>query len=704
MKRFVMPLLLLLVLPVLLYAREFKVVTFTTENAGKVQFDHDVHLKKLGSSCTACHNAIFHVARKNPRVTMAEMGEGKSCGACHNKTKAFALSECVRCHAVGEVPIEIPSFGAVVFSHSFHLGMYSCGECHTRLFKPGPGNPHVTMAQMEKGAACGACHEGSTAFTVKENCTKCHGVRDISFAADATFSHKFHLEMYKCGECHSKVFVAGPKSKRYAMAEMEKGRSCGACHDGNTGFSVKGDCGKCHKGVKEITFKATDAVFSHKFHIGMYACGDCHSGIFIGGAGAKRYTMADMARGKSCGACHDGNSAFTVAGSCDKCHKSTRDITFDLQNAGRVIFGHNFHQGMFKCDDCHNKVFTTGSQSRRYTMAEMEKGQSCGACHDGKTAFSVTNCGKCHPVKEITLTDDARFSHTKHLEMYKCGDCHNKLFTAGPDNKRRTMAQMEKGESCGACHDGSSGFSVKGECDKCHKTTIEVTFKVRETGVTRFSHTLHTGMYKCGDCHNAIFTGGAGAKRFRMSDMEKGNSCGACHDGKTAFTVKENCDKCHPTKEVQFKESGALFSHKFHTGMYRCNECHDKIFIPGPGSKRFTMPDMEKGRSCGACHDDKTAFPVSGSCDKCHKVTKAVKYEVPGTAGNVIFSHKLHVGKGYTCVDCHNKLITAGVARRPEKMKAMEEGKSCGACHGFSMAFSVKDQANCDRCHNRRPF
>jgi c(7)-type cytochrome triheme protein len=696
-------LLLLPVLPALLYAREFKVITYSTENAGKVRFDHEIHLKKLGNNCTVCHNSIFGISGMNPRVTMSKMREGKSCGACHNKTRAFDLSECTRCHAVRKVPIEVPRFGSVGFDHNFHLGMFGCGECHNKLFKPGPGNPRVTMSQMEKGAACGACHDGSSAFTVKDNCTKCHEVRDIAFAVDAIFSHKFHLEMYKCNDCHSKLFVAGPESRRYTMAEMVKGKSCGACHDGATGFSVKGDCDKCHKGTKEITFKAPDALFSHKFHIGMFKCADCHSAIFTGGAGAVRHTMAEMMKGKSCGACHDGKTAFTVSGSCDKCHKSTREITFDLKNAGRVTFSHNLHQGMFKCDECHFNIFTTGAQSRRYTMSEMEKGGSCGACHDGKTAFSVTNCSKCHPVKDITLADEARFSHNKHLEMYKCGDCHNNLFIAGPDNKRRTMSEMEKGASCGACHDGNTGFSVKGECDKCHKSTIEVAFKVRETGVTWFSHKLHTGMFKCGDCHNAIFTAGAGAKRYRMADMEKGNSCGACHDGKTAFTVKENCNRCHPTKEIQFKESGALFSHNFHTGMYGCNECHDRIFIPGQGNKRFTMPEMEKGLSCGACHDDKTAFTVSGNCDKCHKVTKAIQFEIPGATGNVLFSHKVHQGRGYNCADCHNKVIAAGVARRPATMKAMEEGKSCGACHGFSMAFTVKDPANCDRCHNRRP-
>ena len=31
------------------------------------------------------------------------------------------------------------------------------------------------------------------------------------------------------------------------MKEMQKGKSCGACHNGKTAFSVKGDCTKCHK-------------------------------------------------------------------------------------------------------------------------------------------------------------------------------------------------------------------------------------------------------------------------------------------------------------------------------------------------------------------------------------------------------------------------------------------------------------------------
>jgi c(7)-type cytochrome triheme protein len=706
-KRYTFLLALFLILPVILYAKEFKVVTFTTGNAGKVIFDHDIHMLKSGNNCTACHNSIFQVKRSKTPVTMAEMEKGKSCGTCHNKIKAFPLSECVRCHPVKEVPIVIPDFGTLIFSHNFHLNAYGCADCHNKLFKAGPNNPHVSMKQMEKGVSCGGCHDGKSAFSVKGDCTKCHAVKDVPFSADALFSHKAHVSMYGCNDCHSKIFVAGPKSVRYTMIDMEKGKSCGACHDGKSAFSVKGDCGKCHKGAKEIDFAKDEAVFSHRFHLNVYKCADCHSGIFIGGASSKRYNMEEMEKGRSCGACHDGSIAFNVTGSCGKCHKGTKDKTFNIKDAGIVKFSHPVHQSMYKCDDCHNKVFYTGLRSRHFTMAEMQKGYSCGACHNGKGAFPVTGgCGKCHPTKEITFVDDARFSHVKHTEMYSCYECHSKLFQAGPDNRRYTMPDMEKGASCGACHNGSSGFSVKGDCDKCHKSTIEVTINVPTAGATIFSHKVHGAMYKCVDCHNGIIGTGVAAKRYTMADMEKGRSCGACHDDKSAFTVKKNCTKCHPVKDIAYKESAALFSHAVHIAAYGCSDCHDKIFIPGPGNRRATMPDMEKGFSCGACHDGKTVFGVTASCEKCHKATKAIRFEMPKAAeklGSVLFSHKGHMSHGYGCTDCHSKVIQAGVLRRPSTMKMMEEGKSCGSCHGSSMAFSVRDSASCDRCHGGRP-
>jgi len=711
-KRFWLHALLLLCLPVLLCAKDFKNATIKTATVGSVPFPHDPHLAKLGNNCTVCHNSVFAIGSKNPPVTMAEMETGKSCGLCHNKVRAFGLNECATCHRTKEIPIKIPNFGSVIFSHKFHLAAFTCTDCHTKLFRADGSNPHVTMKQMEGGLSCGGCHDGKTAFTVTGSCTKCHVVKDISFDADALFSHKFHLDAgYQCGSCHSKLFIAGPNSKRYLMRDMDAGLSCGGCHNGKDAFSSRGDCNKCHTATPDVNFRAGAALFSHKIHTNaekkMYICIDCHSGIFIGGVNSPRYTMGEMEKDRSCGACHDANIAFSVTGSCDRCHTGTKNITFNISNAGKVEFSHSFHLGMYKCDDCHNKLFTTGAQRKTYTMAQMEKGLSCGGCHDGKTAFSVAReCGKCHPIKDILFKADARFPHKRHLEMYSCSDCHNAFFTPNSENRRYTMAEMEKDRSCGACHDSIFAFSVKGDCNRCHMSTQEIKIEVKETGPVIFSHKFHTGLYKCDECHYGIFPTGSMVRRFNMAQMESGNSCGACHDSKTAFSVKGSCDKCHPIKEISFRDSGALFSHKFHIAIYRCNDCHDKTFIPGDGNRRYSMDEMEKGKSCGACHNGKDAFTVKENCQKCHPILKAIRYDFPGKKNvePVTFSHKIHIGRGYRCDDCHYKIVPTSVNRKPVTMADMNRGKSCGACHGFQMAFTTNSAANCERCHKPPEF
>ena len=68
--------------------------------------------------------------------------------------------------------------GKVVFSHEKHLVKNpQCTACHTKLFKMTKGQRSaLKMADMNTGQACGACHDGKVAFSVKDapNCSKCH--------------------------------------------------------------------------------------------------------------------------------------------------------------------------------------------------------------------------------------------------------------------------------------------------------------------------------------------------------------------------------------------------------------------------------------------------------------------------------------------------------------------------------------------------
>jgi c(7)-type cytochrome triheme protein len=74
------------------------------------------------------------------------------------------------------------------------------------------------------------------------------------------------------------------------------------------------------------------------------------------------------------------------------------DITIKNEG-GNVVFSHENHvEGAgLKCQDCHAKWYTNTKQHKAVTMKAMEQGQSCGTCHNGKTAFSVKdNCESCH--------------------------------------------------------------------------------------------------------------------------------------------------------------------------------------------------------------------------------------------------------------------------------------------------------------------
>lgn len=68
-------------------------------------------------------------------------------------------------------------------------------------------------------------------------------------AGDVLFSHDLHVDTVGlgCKECHTKLYLDTKKHKKVTMKQMGMGKSCGACHNGKKAFSVKGDCGKCHK-------------------------------------------------------------------------------------------------------------------------------------------------------------------------------------------------------------------------------------------------------------------------------------------------------------------------------------------------------------------------------------------------------------------------------------------------------------------------
>ncbi|MBI3782247.1 MAG: cytochrome c3 family protein [Deltaproteobacteria bacterium] len=75
------------------------------------------------------------------------------------------------------------------------------------------------------------------------------------------------------------------------------------------------------------------------------------------------------------------------------------DVLYSHPSAADKIaaayFPHWVHRIQYKCYACHDDLFPM-KHGANPTMASMSRGESCGACHNGKIAFGVDTCQRCH--------------------------------------------------------------------------------------------------------------------------------------------------------------------------------------------------------------------------------------------------------------------------------------------------------------------
>jgi c(7)-type cytochrome triheme protein len=198
-------------------------------------------------------------------------------------------------------------------------------------------------------------------------------------------------------------------------------------------------------------------VFAHWSHRSRYTCRVCHQELgFSMRAGDTGITRKQYQAGRYCGACHDGNIAFTVADGpgrqCQKCHlESTKglerqfaDFASDLPLApfgngidwaaaledgkisptnvieasastlklppnlrnplklgttsprSDVLFSHKDHFVELDCSSCHPDIFNIKKKTTaNFTMDSNIYGSFCGACHM-LVAFPMNDCRRCH--------------------------------------------------------------------------------------------------------------------------------------------------------------------------------------------------------------------------------------------------------------------------------------------------------------------
>lgn len=191
-----------------------------------------------------------------------------------------------------------------------------------------------------------------------------------------------------------------------------------------------------------------DAYFPHSTHTEWVDCRQCHSRLF-------RYrgteiTMADVLGGKYCGECH-GKVAFTPATACERCHTGLPQPP----------------------DRAQPELIGTVKMKRATEILAQEVRDSLDqAAQDA--AREVVNPdstirGNASGIRVSGLLPVAEFPHWVHRIRFKCKTCHLDIFEPRAGTNAITMADIDSGEYCGKCHNGTIAFrATMGTCERCH--------------------------------------------------------------------------------------------------------------------------------------------------------------------------------------------------------------------------------------------
>ncbi len=582
-----------------------------------------------------------------------------------------------------------------------------------------------------------------------------------------------HIDSPGCFRCHDR------DHRSLDAAKQPIGAQCSSCHEMRT---VKQPISAPSVPLLTRTQTTREAVpasysfstslgpvdFDHAKHVDMAKgdCTACHNKLFamsrgdLSFGGGDGHLSAEQA-GVSCAGCHvSGGEAFSVQGSCRKCHtnlSAPRAVRAAAPVAsgrlpGRVEyptklgvawFDHAQHVDLVKddCSSCHNTLFPMASGTLGYAedlhrAAEAAK-TSCAGCHvEGGTAFSTDGqCAKCHTgLGELRVTPvtgrsgipqspsvatrlgAAKFGHRRHVELADgdCTTCHNKIFPLAKgmlgykDDLHRTAEDART--SCGACHvEGGTAFPSQDNCTQCH---VDLSASVRGSdlglpekivyanrlGDVPFDHDEHIRDAEgdCTACHNQVFPMAKGA------DLEY--DTGNYHRG--AEQSETSCAACHHPGGESFES------------IENCNRCHQSLELPNKASLPWAMafllffvlpassqtPDSKNTRTAGS------GYVGAKRCAVCHQEQAQSLERSP----HVVVRETARLEAQETlCESCHGPGLEHVLALDPAKLtdfgheQPARVNRACLNCHSATAGFAnhffdehARNGVECTACHS----
>ena len=77
------------------------------------------------------------------------------------------------------------------------------------------------------------------------------------------------------------------------------------------------------------------------------------------------------------------------------------------------------------------------------------------------------------------------------------------------------------------------------------------------------------------------------------------------------------------SRPMEMKDKGlspVIFPHWVHRSFFRCEACHERIFVMKRGANNISQKNIAEGKLCGACHDGTLSFSATDgkNCARCH--------------------------------------------------------------------------------------
>ena len=212
-----------------------------------------------------------------------------------------------------------------------------------------------------------------------------------------------------------------------------------------------------------------------------------------------------------------------------------------------VAFSHRTHRVNYTCRVCHLELeFSMKKGETGITREDYLNGRYCGACHNGKIAFSVTQaCNLCHVSQDKGSLAASNALHevaVSGLPKTAYGDKVNWVEaietelikpknTLDPEHPVKMMPLPAHLEKPLRWYTNKGGVSVS------------------------FPHKAHIAWLDCANCHPSIFEiKNMGTVAFDKEKNLYGLYCGTCH--MTVAFPMNACSRCHPGHKDYDGDSG----------------------------------------------------------------------------------------------------------------------------------------------------